>query len=1006
MRNDKQQKLSSSTLLKLLTETFRSAHSRWRTPSGIGSLLTIFAILMCGNMVVAQTVAEPSPAFSPAGGTYYQPQSVTISDTDASAVIYYTTDGSTPTVSSPVYTGPITVPSSATVRAIAVSSTGTVSSVVSVSYKIQAATVYITPRGATYLTPQTVAMSDRTAGATIYYTTDGSIPTTSSNLYTGSFTVATNEKVTAIAVAPGYANSYPATATYVITPPAAAPTFSPVQGTYVKAQSVTLSCTTSGAVIYYTTDGSTPTTSSAIYSAPLTVSANETITAMALASGGSPSPTASANYVISGPAATPTFSPIAGKYTSVQSVSILDATPNAAIYYTTDGTVPTTSSQLYTGPITVGATETIQAIALARGGTPSPVGKAGYTITLPTATPVISPAGGTYNQLQTVTIADPMPNAVIYYTVNGKYPNSTSSVYTGQPITATTNTVVKAIAIAPNYSASTGAQTTYVIAAPPPVITPASGTFDYQTQITMTDAAPGATIYYTTNGTTPTTASTVYTGPISLSPNRTSTVTFKAVAIANGYLLSAVSSATVTVTLPTGVIANAVVSSTPSMNIPLDFLGLSIDYRTPADVMGQASTGSNPIYRTLVSNLTQYMSVPMLVRVEGDNSQPSDLQPAIEPLAEFAQAVNVNYSLGVDQMHDSPTNAATEAANWLAGIPNNLIRAFEIGNEANAYPWQTLNGVPVRPSTYTFDDYLAEFQQWQTTIQSFTGSGIGSMGPSYSTSTWDADAEAAILSGSDTLTVASQHAYCAGPASGQTLPADYLLEPVNATKLPQGYAPFASAAHQKGVPFRMGEINSISGGGVQGISNTFSAALWSIDIMFNYLANGIDGVNWHSGQNTVYQLFQFKTQLSSNGLKTYSLTNLNPLYYGLLTFAQTTANGAKLLPVSTMTDSNVSIWATVDNQSAAHLIVINKDETATGNIQIQMPGYSQATVRYLTAPSITSQTGVSLGGQTFDGSTDGTIQGSLVTSTVSGNNGVFTLANMPVTTAAILDFTK
>jgi hypothetical protein len=47
-----------------------------------------------------------------------------------------------------------------------------------------------------------------------------------------------------------------------------------------------------------------------------------------------------------------------------------------------------------------------------------------------------------------------------------------------------------------------------------------------------------------------------------------------------------------------------------------------------------------------------------------------------------------------------------------------------------------------------------------------------------------------------------------------------------------------------------------------------------------------------------------------------------------------------------------------------------------------------------------------LGGQTFDGSTDGTIQGQQVTTTITGQDGAFTLPNMPITTAAIIDFNQ
>jgi chitobiase/beta-hexosaminidase-like protein len=84
-------------------------------------------------------------------------------------------------------------------------------------------------------------------------------------------------------------------------------------------------------------------------------------------------------------AATPSFSPAAGAYTSAQSVIIADTTTNPTIYYTTDGTTPTTSSTPYTGAIAVSSSETIQAIALATGYSNSLVASATYTINLPPA---------------------------------------------------------------------------------------------------------------------------------------------------------------------------------------------------------------------------------------------------------------------------------------------------------------------------------------------------------------------------------------------------------------------------------------------------------------------------------------------------------------------------------------------------------------------------------------------------------------------------------------------
>jgi Chitobiase/beta-hexosaminidase C-terminal domain/Abnormal spindle-like microcephaly-assoc'd, ASPM-SPD-2-Hydin len=82
----------------------------------------------------------------------------------------------------------------------------------------------------------------------------------------------------------------------------------------------------------------------------------------------------------SSPAATPTFNPAAGSYSSPQTVIVSSTTPSATIYYTTDGTTPTPSSAVYSGPLAVSSPETIKAIGTAVGYTASAVGSAAYTI--------------------------------------------------------------------------------------------------------------------------------------------------------------------------------------------------------------------------------------------------------------------------------------------------------------------------------------------------------------------------------------------------------------------------------------------------------------------------------------------------------------------------------------------------------------------------------------------------------------------------------------------------
>jgi len=448
-----------------------------------------------------------------------------------------------------------------------------------------------TPAAGTYTSAQAVTITEAAVGATIYYTTNGTTPTTASAKYTGAITVSATETLEAIAVATGYSNSAVATAAYTITPPAATPTFSPVAGTYTAAQTVTITDTTTGSTIYYTTNGTTPTTASTKYTAAIKVSATETLEAIAVASGYTNSAVATAAYTITPPAATPTFSPAAGTYTAAQTVTIADTTAGASIYYTTNGTAPSTASTKYTAAIKIAATETLEAIAVATGYSSSAVATAVYTITPPAATPTFSPAAGTYTAAQTVTIADTIAGASIYYTTNGTAPTTASTKYTAAIKVAATETL-EAIAVATGYSSSAVATAVYTITPPAatPTFSPVAGTYTAAQTVTIATTTTGAAIYYTTNGTTPTTASTKYTTALKVS----ATEKLEAIAVATGYSNSAVAAAAYTITpqaaTPTFSPAAGTYTAAQTVTITDSTAGATIYYTTNGTTPTTAST--------------------------------------------------------------------------------------------------------------------------------------------------------------------------------------------------------------------------------------------------------------------------------------------------------------------------------------------------------------------------------------------------------------------------------
>ncbi len=159
----------------------------------------------------------------------------------------------------------------------------------------------------------------------------------------------------------------------------------------------------------------------------------------------------------------------------------------------------------------------------------------GVPLTPVVATPGISPASGTYDSVQTVTITDATPTTTVYYAASGALQTSGWVEYTGPiALPSAGRTTIQAYAIERGYQQSNFASTTYYLNLAPtaaPVISPASGVYPGAQSVTISDSTAGAVISYSINGTSPAAASQPYTGPIPVSSSETVVAT----ATAYGY---------------------------------------------------------------------------------------------------------------------------------------------------------------------------------------------------------------------------------------------------------------------------------------------------------------------------------------------------------------------------------------------------------------------------------------------------------------------------------------
>jgi len=444
------------------------------------------------NGTEQETVATPT--FSVEAGTYTAAQQVAITSATAGATIRYTTDGTTPTETSSVYSTPIAVSSTSTIKAIAYKDGLTASAVVSATYTINVP-IAVTGVSLNKNTSSIAVGANETLVAIITPSnaTNKNVNWTSSN--TAVATVDSTGKVVGVTAGTATITVTTAegnkTATCQVTVTAA-----PVSDTIGQFNaSFSLSGTTLTVTLVPTV--SSATANNLWY----TDIANPTALAQAKAGYSTGAKNSSGNYVVTIPnasiganglinlylstntgdtgwkafnvstpvqdtVATPVFSVAQGTYADAQQVAITCATAGATIRYTTNGTTPTETSSVYSSAINVSVTTTIKAAAYKSGMTASAVASATYTIDEPipdtVATPTFSVAGGTYTTAQQVAITSATAGATIRYTTNGTEPTETSSVYSSV-INVSATTTIKAAAYKAGMTASVVASATYTI---------------------------------------------------------------------------------------------------------------------------------------------------------------------------------------------------------------------------------------------------------------------------------------------------------------------------------------------------------------------------------------------------------------------------------------------------------------------------------------------------------------------------------------------------------------
>jgi hypothetical protein len=163
---------------------------------------------------------------------------------------------------------------------------------------------------------------------------------------------------------------------------------------------------------------------------------------------------------------------------------------------------------------------------------------------------------------------------------------------------------------------------------------------------------------------------------------------------------------------------------------------------------------------------------------------------------------------------------------------------------------------------------------------------------------------------------------------------------------------------QHNLAFRINEVNSYSGGGKAGVSDTFGSALWCLDYMFRLASYGCEGVNMETDINQLGFISHYSPIVHDEA----GHCNVRPEYYGMLAFAL--AGKGELLKLALdKPDINLSAYATRDPDGLLWITVVNKDFTRDAAVKTTLPdGYSSASFVRLNAPSMESKDHVTLAG--------------------------------------------
>jgi len=409
----------------------------------------------------------------------------------------------------------------------------------------------------------------------------------------------------------------------------------------------------------------------------------------------------------------------------------------------------------------------------------------------------------------------------------------------------------------------------------------------------------------------------------------------------------------------------AVQPGEPGPAVPRNFLGLSFEVAALAQLASYWSHGNLVTFlRSLGVGALRFGGVTADEQIawrDERTPRPSwalgvleggSLQELGSLAAESGWRVLLTLGLG----HYDPEAAAREAAVAKAALGESL-EAIEIGNEPNSYGAHGL-----RPLPWTFVQYDEQISAYREAIEALAP-GIPLAGPDSSGSSayqsWGwaeaVDQHPALLTG---------HHYPLGCKEQPAPSIPRLLSPRIRALEEGSLHTYLFIAQQAGVPFRMDESNTVSCGGVPGISDTFASALWAVAYVTRAMSMGAAGINLEGNPNNCVGY----TPLCAPTPEAAAAGELQaqPEWYALLLVKALI--GERPLPVSMRAPprANVVVRAFAAADGALHFVVVDDEPPGSRTAAVALDvgaAFHGASILSLTAPSPQALSGVRLGGR-------------------------------------------